>query len=422
MWSTKPPLMIWLQVAGIKLFGINELAIRLPSAMAVFATLMLIYWFCAKHLNNKLLGLCSILVLVTIPGYLQDHVGRTGDYDALLIFFTSLYCLAFFIFSETGKIKYLYLTWIGITLSVLTKGISGLFFIPVLIGYSFYKKNVGRILRNKHFYFSAVFFLIISGGYYLIRELKNPGYLKAMIGNEVTGRYLNTLENHQHGFWYYINNLFEWQAGQWLFFIPLSLAVLVFYKNATLLKRFSALAFVLIIFLVLIISTAGTKLSWYIAPVYPFLAILAAIPLVFFIEFFCNIEILKDTKKRVVILALVLIAIFAQPYKNAVEFAYQIEKNCCPPHLYGYFMKALATQKKYIVSHKGYNAPVHYYIEMQKTAGFDITTKKDQDLSAGDTVMVCEEEIINNIRNRYNVSVVKSWNHCELLAIQREKP
>jgi len=33
MLNTKPPLMIWLQVAGMYFFGMSELAVRLPSAI-----------------------------------------------------------------------------------------------------------------------------------------------------------------------------------------------------------------------------------------------------------------------------------------------------------------------------------------------------------------------------------------------------
>src|SRR5688572_30787675 len=38
MWNTKPPLLIWIQALLIKLFGINEIAIRLPSAIAATLT------------------------------------------------------------------------------------------------------------------------------------------------------------------------------------------------------------------------------------------------------------------------------------------------------------------------------------------------------------------------------------------------
>ena len=38
MWNTKPPLMVILQVLCCKVFGIRELSIRLPSAIAGFLT------------------------------------------------------------------------------------------------------------------------------------------------------------------------------------------------------------------------------------------------------------------------------------------------------------------------------------------------------------------------------------------------
>src|SRR5690242_955714 len=33
MYNTKPPLVIWLQAAAMKIFGINEWSVRMPSAM-----------------------------------------------------------------------------------------------------------------------------------------------------------------------------------------------------------------------------------------------------------------------------------------------------------------------------------------------------------------------------------------------------
>src|SRR5262245_6165309 len=36
LWSTKPPLMIWLQVLCMHFVGFNEIAVRLPSAISTF--------------------------------------------------------------------------------------------------------------------------------------------------------------------------------------------------------------------------------------------------------------------------------------------------------------------------------------------------------------------------------------------------
>ncbi len=42
-WNTKPPLMIWLEVASMKTFGFNLIAFRLPAAFLV--GLLVLYYF-----------------------------------------------------------------------------------------------------------------------------------------------------------------------------------------------------------------------------------------------------------------------------------------------------------------------------------------------------------------------------------------
>ena len=78
MWYTKPPLMIWLQVICIKIFGLNELSIRLPAAIAALLTCALIFFFCFMYLQQMSLGVISVLVLITSEGYIKEHVARTG--------------------------------------------------------------------------------------------------------------------------------------------------------------------------------------------------------------------------------------------------------------------------------------------------------------------------------------------------------
>ncbi|MBX7243741.1 MAG: glycosyltransferase family 39 protein [Bacteroidia bacterium] len=105
MWQTKPPLLIWLQVFFSHLLGFGELAIRLPSAIAGFLTCIVLMIFCVRYLGSFWYGFISVLVLVTSWGYIHIHVTRTGDYDALLILFTTTSCLLWFLYLEKGKNK-----------------------------------------------------------------------------------------------------------------------------------------------------------------------------------------------------------------------------------------------------------------------------------------------------------------------------
>ncbi|MDE6112359.1 MAG: glycosyltransferase family 39 protein, partial [Bacteroidales bacterium] len=56
LWNTKPPLLIWLQVLSMRCFGINEVAFRLPSALAVLLTCGLFYIFLRTYLKRFHVG------------------------------------------------------------------------------------------------------------------------------------------------------------------------------------------------------------------------------------------------------------------------------------------------------------------------------------------------------------------------------
>ena len=109
MWNTKPPVMIWLQAVSMKLFGANELAVRLPSALAGIITMLMLMVFAGGYFNKKVLFIIAAFILITSPGYVGHHVTRTGDYDALLVLFTTLFNLCFFIFLENYSLSLIHI-------------------------------------------------------------------------------------------------------------------------------------------------------------------------------------------------------------------------------------------------------------------------------------------------------------------------
>ena len=114
MWSLKPPLLLWIQAIFLKVFGFNELGIRLPSAIAALGTALLLFLFSSRTLKKPIAGFLAGVVLVTFDGYVERHLSSTGDYDSLLIFFITAFCLSYshFLFSESRKDE---LKWMSIT-------------------------------------------------------------------------------------------------------------------------------------------------------------------------------------------------------------------------------------------------------------------------------------------------------------------
>ena len=181
IWSTKPPLLIWVQSLSCRIFGMTTLGLRLPSALAALAVCMMLYWFAARKLHRPLLGLLAVGVLVCTPGYVSEHVTRTGDFDSLMICFMMAAALSFFCYAEERRTKHLIAFFAAMMLGMLTKGIAAVLFIPAIAGYAFCRKGlVMHLLRSRAFYGGLALCLLPVAAYYLLREHYNPGYLQAV--------------------------------------------------------------------------------------------------------------------------------------------------------------------------------------------------------------------------------------------------
>src|SRR6185369_3915696 len=64
LWFEKPVLLYWMSAAGYHLFGVNEFAARLPSALAALSTVAFIF-FALRRLSLPRVGLAASLVLAT---------------------------------------------------------------------------------------------------------------------------------------------------------------------------------------------------------------------------------------------------------------------------------------------------------------------------------------------------------------------
>ena len=57
----KPPLFFWMQVAAMKIFGVNEFAARLPNALCGVATLLILFGI-GKRLHNERFAFWWVLI------------------------------------------------------------------------------------------------------------------------------------------------------------------------------------------------------------------------------------------------------------------------------------------------------------------------------------------------------------------------
>jgi 4-amino-4-deoxy-L-arabinose transferase-like glycosyltransferase len=411
MWNTKPPLMIWMQVLSMKAFGINELAIRIPSALAAFFTCIVLLIFSKKYLKNYTIGIIAVFVLITSEGYIQMHGTRTGDYDSLLTLFTTLSALLLFSYYEQKNTKHLYLFFLFLALGVLTKSVTGLLFLPAYIIYTLIQRELLLLLKNKHFYFGLFSFITIVFGYYLLRETYNPGYIDAVKKNELGGRYLEVLENHKHSFWYYYTNLLEFRFAYWFLLIPCGMLTGFFIKDQKI-KKLSIYLTLLVITFFLIISTAQTKLAWYDIPLYPLLALIVSMFLYFIVEVLSRLSVINSYMTKNISPYLFLFFVGVKPYQQILNTCYKPTENSVDYEFYeiGYYLrdglKGKVDLNKQFLLYDGYYAQNLFYINSLQEKGVHVNFKNWENLDNNDVVFAYQNHVKEFVEKNYSVEIL----------------
>ncbi|QHL88023.1 phospholipid carrier-dependent glycosyltransferase [Nibribacter ruber] len=412
LWNTKPPLLIWLQAGLMKVLGVNEWAVRLPSAVAGLLTCSLLLYLSRRYLNSFWFGFIALLVLVTSEGYITEHGTRTGDYDALLTLFTTLSALAFFAYCETTRNKYLYLVFAATALAVLTKSIAGFLFVPALGIYAIIRGQVLPLLQNKHFYIGLLGCLGVIAGYYLLREAVSPGYLQAVWHNELGGRYLQVNENHSGDFWFYYYGFMELKLTAWYLLVPCGFAVGLLLKNHRM-NRLALFCAVMVVGFFLVISVSKTKLHWYDIPLYPFLSLLIAMVVYAVFDALRHLTWVNQHMRSNIWPFVFLFLLAINPYRKTLDRTYTPEENPGDKVFFdiGYFLKDALKGKQditgYSLLYEGFNTHNLFYLYALRDNGTRLDFQDWTNLKPGELVIVPQEHIKQYVREHYEQEVVE---------------
>ena len=434
LWSVKPPLNIWAIALSFKAFGYNELGLRLPSALFGLFTVWLIFFFCLRQFKDQFVAFFSVLVLITTKGYIDFHVTRTGDYDAMLIFFDTAYLLFFiqYILEQNPKTKrlFIYLSAASLALAVFTKGIAGLFFLPAIILFIIVQKELKNVLTDKHFYYAVVLFLMPIFLYFPYREHLAKGYFEALWKMELFGRYtegdgdnsrltMTFLEKMDC----YIGKMYENEFLPWFFLVPFGVVgAQLLDKNA---KKMALLLFLNALVFLAIITFSNSKKEWYESPVYPCLAILVGISLTWLLSHFKTINLPIIKRFPFVSNTLFVILLFTIPYFKIIEKVYLFEDNLFDwqTRQYRPFMLKLK-DKNYDVLQLAYNPTIDFTrnILNENQAKIANISARDPLFSTtqypkGHKFMVCEREAKDTLNLRYTYKVLETYRECEFVEI-----
>ncbi len=132
IWVHKQPVPLWTMALSMSIFGINEIALRLPSVL--FTTLgIAITFYIAKYLFNKRVAIIAAF-LYSIHGLIIElTAGRiaTDHIDIFFLFFVQLAVLLSIRFIQTKNSLYNILCGLSIGMAILSKWLPALIVLPL---------------------------------------------------------------------------------------------------------------------------------------------------------------------------------------------------------------------------------------------------------------------------------------------------
>ncbi|MCX6188870.1 MAG: glycosyltransferase family 39 protein [Bacteroidetes bacterium] len=412
--GTKPTVLIWFQVWSMKLFGINEFAVRFPSAVSTWLLSTVLMFFVWKYFKSYSIALITGILLLTSQALIRTHVSRTGDFDAPLAFFSGVACFSFFIFLDTQKRMYWYFTCIGIAFAVLMKGTAGILFIPSLIIFSLFQKKFFLLLKSGHTCLGILLFLGLVLGYYFMRNYYQPGYIQLVVQSEWQSMYLKPAQGHKEGFWFYGINFYTlWFKSYW-YLLPLGILSSLFIQDA-LIKKIAIFGCCCIGGFYLIISMSATKLFWYDAPIYVFVVLLCAVFFYLIEEQLIKKHLLTFQRNTIRIILVIGFATFGFTIikPEIIDTKEDVKEK------YFYTMATYlqqANQSK--VDLNGYKflsgqsyAPHHtFYLKQMKNRGERVSAVEFKDLLINDSIMVFETNIHEMVLQKFYITPLRHEN------------
>ena len=271
-WNLKPPLSEYFIVLGYKLFGYNGIGMRSFSGL-LWIVIALGYSFYACRRYGKLSSLLVLYLFTTVYRVFKGHGVRTGDADALFIFFSAYSMLFLLKYDQSTQSKFLYEACICFALGFLTKSWhAGLIALLILIYLIIYDRKAFRNWKKLAACFACAILPILLWGWYRYQK-DGTIFFEKMIQIDLLKRTSEVLEGHVGSILYYVVRIGGDMAALGMcliIFLYVCLRRKTFFQ-----QRDSMIAMLYCVLPVALFSVVKTKCSWYIFMIYPAMILLS---------------------------------------------------------------------------------------------------------------------------------------------------
>ena len=274
MWGeayfNKPPLIHSLTALVYSVVGVNEFSSRIVGASLAALSVPLLYLVAKELFLPRYYALFSALIyLTTIP--VVRH-GRLAMLDGGVLCFYILFLLC--ILKTRRDLNWSYRAGISLALICLCKGWMMAMLLG-LIGFLFILWDTPRLISSFKVWCGIILGIIPGISWYVAQYLYyGERFIESNIQQQSIERVFTVVEGNQGPIWYYLLELLKYPYP-WIFFAILGLKYAWQNRNWS----WAKLILVTSITYFITISLMGTKLPWYIMPIYPTLSLSAGVAL-----------------------------------------------------------------------------------------------------------------------------------------------
>ncbi len=292
-WDFKPPLVMWSQALSFKAFGVNEFALRLPSALPMLLSFFVLYRTIILYRSPTFAAL-TCLMLASVKGLIGWHAGRTGDTDAMLTLFLLVFVYFALLAIDFGKIKAAWGAGLFLGMAFLVKGPAAWVLLPGFLLYLLLTKRLKTTLSKALIWAGMILAGLFPIGWFFIQKHfgARPDGASVPVRNAFEGLFTIDLWERfaisadgakrafDPGFFFYsLDKIFN--LWHFAFFVFLAFGLFCFAKNrakvmAYMLAEHNRLLLVSLCLyfpLAIFLAVAAKSYRWYLTPVLPFIGI-----------------------------------------------------------------------------------------------------------------------------------------------------
>jgi 4-amino-4-deoxy-L-arabinose transferase-like glycosyltransferase len=199
-WLEKPPLYYWQAMLTYSIFGVSDVAARIPAAIDATLLIVVVYLFFRKFRRG--VEVDAALITASCAGVIG--YAHAASMDMALAATFSVGMLAWWAWRESEKQLYLAPFYACVALGMLAKGpVAPLLAAAVIIVFAAVSREL-RLVQRTLWLPGILLFCAIALPWYFAVQMRNPQFFREFILQHNLARFSSDLYHHRQPVWYYL--------------------------------------------------------------------------------------------------------------------------------------------------------------------------------------------------------------------------